>query len=226
MNSDPLELSQQLLSAARKGETRDARKQLAEMAPAELYGTEEGKRKAFWLNTYNAYVQVMLDEMEWLYRIKPAFYYFRKARIAGKKLSLNRIEHGMLRHSKLSFGFGYLDKPLVPGYEKKARVELDPRIHFALNCGASSCPPIQFYSENVDAELDTATESYLSREVKEEEGILLLPRMFLWFRGDFGGRPGIMEFLEEHDAIEAGTEPKLEYRSYDWSLEPGDFRKP
>jgi hypothetical protein len=31
------------------------------------------------------------------------------------------------------------------------RAEVDPRMHFALNCGARGCPPIQIYdSENVE----------------------------------------------------------------------------
>ena len=31
---------------------------------------------------------------------------------------------------------------------KMALTSLDPRIHFALNCGASSCPPIRIYTED------------------------------------------------------------------------------
>ena len=30
---------------------------------------------------------------------------------------------------------------------KVALKVLDPRIHFALNCGAKSCPPIRVYTE-------------------------------------------------------------------------------
>ena len=41
-------------------------------------------------------------------------------------------------------------------------VELDPRIHFALNCGATSCPPIRVYSSsNLDSQLDRAAASFL-----------------------------------------------------------------
>ena len=35
---------------------------------------------------------------------------------------------------------------------------VEPRIHFALNCGAKSCPPIKtFTTEHVENELATAT---------------------------------------------------------------------
>ena len=38
----------------------------------------------------------------------------------------------------------------------------DPRIHFALNCGAVSCPPIAVYEgESLDEQLDIATEGFL-----------------------------------------------------------------
>ena len=41
-------------------------------------------------------------------------------------------------------------------------VELDPRIHFTLNCGATSCPPIRVYSApNLDSQLNRAAASFL-----------------------------------------------------------------
>eukprot|EP00960_Hanusia_phi_P042458 755503-Hanusia_phi.AAC.7 len=40
-------------------------------------------------------------------------------------------------------------------------VTADPRIHFALNCGARGCPPIRFYrGEDLDAMLSTATRAF------------------------------------------------------------------
>ena len=39
-----------------------------------------------------------------------------------------------------------------------ALTEVEPRIHFALNCGAKSCPPIKtFTASDVDNELKLAT---------------------------------------------------------------------
>ena len=41
-------------------------------------------------------------------------------------------------------------------------IDLDPRIRFALNCGATSCPPIRVYaSPNLNSQLDRATTSFL-----------------------------------------------------------------
>jgi hypothetical protein len=37
----------------------------------------------------------------------------------------------------------------------------DPRIHFALNCGAKSCPPIKFYNgKKLENELDKAAKGF------------------------------------------------------------------
>ena len=48
-------------------------------------------------------------------------------------------------------------------------LDLDPRIHFGLNCGAKSCPPIRVYSPtNLDSQLNRAAASFLCAD----EGIL------------------------------------------------------
>ena len=41
----------------------------------------------------------------------------------------------------------------------------DKRIHFALNCGAKSCPPIRVFApENVDTSLQKAAEAFCEGE--------------------------------------------------------------
>ncbi|GMI39841.1 hypothetical protein TeGR_g12793 [Tetraparma gracilis] len=50
-------------------------------------------------------------------------------------LSLDDVEHGLLRSEPGRF---------PPGDAREGlRVQLDKRVHFALNCGASSCPPVR-----------------------------------------------------------------------------------
>jgi hypothetical protein len=48
----------------------------------------------------------------------------------------------------------------------------------------------------------------------------------LWYRGDFGGKPGILSMLRAFDLVPADARPRLKHRSYDWSLAPGAFREP
>ncbi|AOV95185.1 hypothetical protein AQV86_04680 [Nanohaloarchaea archaeon SG9] len=219
-------ISRQLLEKAGKDEeTEELRKKLAEMSETELSRSldTENVKKAFWLNIYNAYTQILLKKRPSRYRVRTLFFMKRYIEVAGKKLSLNSIEHGILRSSKLSFGFGYLKRSLASGFEKKFRVEKeDPRIHFALNCGAKACPPINFYrSDQIDSQLEKATENYLNQEVEVEEDVLYVPRVFYWFRGDFGGKKDVKEFLSEY-----GYEPegkKLKHRKWNWEMELEKF---
>jgi glutaredoxin len=82
------------------------------------------------------------------------------------------------------------------------RVDFDARIHFILNCGALSCPPIKVLragaraSEgvsvvdhgNVEQALHAATAAYLSAEVRvdADSQIVYLPRLLMWYEKDFG----------------------------------------
>jgi hypothetical protein len=105
---------------------------------------------------------------------------------------LDDIEHGILRRSKVKWSFGYFNKLFPSAFEKKHRVDtLDYRIHFSLNCGAISCPPIAFYKpEQLDKQLEVATKVYLSGEAayNEADNTVALPALMGWFRGDFGGK--------------------------------------
>lgn len=66
---------------------------------------------------------------------------------------------------------------------------LDPRVHFLLNCGARSCPPVRVLSgtaANVDANLAAAAAAYLGSEVKvSPEGRVVLPKLLSWYGADF-----------------------------------------
>jgi len=233
---DPLEAAESfLLAVRREADPSPFRERLAEVAEnrlAEALSTRDSTT-AFWLDVYNAVAQQALREDPSLFEprfgiVRPVF---RRSlvRVAGHDLSLDDVEHGLLRGSKLGWGLGYLPRPLPDAFERRFRVEsVDPRIHFALNCGAASCPPIAVYTaEAVDAQLDLATESYLETEANYDPGsnVVRAPRLMLWYRGDFGGRRGIREFLRRYDVIPEGASPRVRYRSYDWSLDLEQFKE-
>ena len=81
------------------------------------------------------------------------------------------IEHGILR---ANMPHPYSNTSLPTFFESDdirselslKREHFDPRIHFILNCGASSCPPIKVLTmENLDAALSAAASGYLHSEV-------------------------------------------------------------
>lgn len=197
-------------------------RRLADLDESELAAglADDAARIAFWLDVYNAAVvragAVDLTDR----RIRWRHFRQRSLVVAGQRLSLDGIEHGLLRRSRWKLGLGYLGNPLPSRFERRHRVgRLDPRIHFALNCGAASCPPIAAYQRaRLDEQLELATWSYLSAEVRRERDVLRVPSLLWWYVGDFGGPRGVRRLLRRAGIDHAAL--RLRYSAYDWSAAP------
>lgn len=220
-----IQVSQDLLFAAKTDDSTEAFTALLSAAPeAELAAQldNDDKRLAFWLNIYNAYTQFTLKKNPEKYKKRSAFYKEKMVHIAGKRISLDKVEHGILRHSQVKLGLGYIRKWFPGAFEKKFRVQKrDWRIHFALNCGAKSCPPIAFYKpEQINQQLKLSTINYLKSDcsydmVTNRVGV---PALMSWFRGDFGGKKKIIPILREYKVIPETASPKVYFKKYDWDL--------
>lgn len=217
--------SAELLVAVRTGDTSRASRlwtELADLDQEQLSAslTDDAARIATWLNLYNAATQRLVEADPTAFTRRARFFRQQAAIVAGQALSLDAIEHGLLRRSRWKVGLGWLGNPFPGRFERRFRVEsVDPRIHFALNCAAASCPPIAAYeADRLDAQLDLATRSYLAATVRRGPRRLLVPRLFLWFMGDFGGPRGMRSFLGRHGVETGGA--RLRFASYDWSLQP------
>jgi len=219
---DPTAIAGDLLYAVKTdGESDVDRDRLASIDPARLDRmlAERPQRLAFWLNVFNAYVHLLLEEREhepptgilerW------AFFERDSVPVASQWVSLNDIRDGVLRRSRLRWGFGYLPRPLPGRFERRFRLERgDPRIHFGLSSVPGTSPPTTVYTAaDVDEALDLATDWYIDENVTydREADELTLPRLFWWYRGDFGGISGVRSFLESHDAIPAGERPSITF---------------
>ncbi len=223
--------SAELLVAIRTGDVSKADRLLAELGgldPEQLAAslTDDAARIATWLNLYNAATQRLVEAQPETFARRVRFFRQPAIVVAGRTLSLDAIEHGLLRRSRWKAGLGWLGNPLPGRFERHFRVDvIDPRIHFALNCAAASCPPIAAYDpDRLDAQLDLATRSYLAEAVRREGPRLLVPRLFLWFMGDFGGPRGVRRFLERHGVETARAH--LRFARYDWSLRPAAWSGP
>ena len=110
----------------------------------------------------------------------------------------------------------------------------EPLIHFALNCGAESCPPIKNYSsENIKEQLNLATQAFFEDEksltiVSETE--LKVSKILDWYKVDFGEKPPavagwILKHLDINSEkyarltkmVQAGTVKKISYWPYSWA---------
>jgi hypothetical protein len=202
----------------------EIRKKLASLSVRELSSAlpDDSQKRAFWLNLYNGFVQETLRKNPQAYEDKNSFFSNEAFIFKDASLSLDDIEHGILRKSQFKYGMGYIKKWFVSDIEKKLRVEkTDWRIHFALNCGAASCPAIHFYkSEKIDKQLETATLGFLEQDIlfDQKENEISLSKIFFWFKGDFEGANGIKKIISEKMNLKIDEDTKLIYKDYDWTI--------
>ncbi len=169
---------------------------------------------AFWVNVYNGLTSYWVIEKEIKKSMleRPFLVLFAKINIGGQRFSLDDIEHGILRgnrRSRYKFWRQFSDND--PRASLKVQ-QMDPRIHFALNCGAKSCPAVSFYdAKQLDKQLQLAEENFLEQEfiVDEAAKQISCSKIFWLYKKDFEG-------IYQNDPKYKGY--KISYRKYDFSL--------
>lgn len=174
---------------------------------------------AFWANLYNAKtIDIVLDN----YPVKSIKdislggsltalvtggpWKAKVVKVAGKDLSLDDIEHGILR-----------------------KVFKNPsRVHYAVNCASVGCPNLNrkaFTGDNLDSELDAAAKAYVNspRGFKTAGGKVTASSIYKWFSEDFGGSAaGVLKHARLHanDELKAALKDQTRISNYDynWSL--------
>jgi hypothetical protein len=221
---EPIQLSERFLDCIReKQDTQEIVEIYAALNAEELAKTldTQEKKLTFWMNTYNAFIQDLLMKNPSLYDDRGAFFGKERMNIAGISMSFDDLEHGIIRSSRWKLSLGYLRNPFVPKHIRMWRTdEPDGRVHFALNCGAISCPPVRIYHlSTLYDQMDASSEIYLKRTTKiEGEDVTVTPLMS-WFRGDFGGKKGaIKNYLKKYEVIDQDLDPELSFADYDWTL--------
>lgn len=229
--SDAAALSRSLLLAARGGDVSEADRLAETLAAADPFAiAADEARIAFWVNVYNA---LLLRELARAPRTGSLLRHramFRTAawRVGEHDYSLDVIEHGVLRRSarvplrlRRTLRHGDVRLGAIPA-------RLEPRIHFALNCGAVSCPPIVPYSPAaLDAELERVTTAYVRAEtdIDRDGGRVTLPYLMRLYRGDFGDRGKRLEFAARHlpdnEAawLRAQRRVRVSYAKFNWTID-------
>ena len=198
----------------------------------DLDGLEgDAARTAFWVNVYNVlsiHGVIALGIVDSVMEV-PSFFGTVAYEVGGLVLTLDEIENGVLRRNAPHPATGA--RPFSQG-DRRARLSpssVDARIHAALVCSSTSCPPVAFYDAgDLDRQLDLATASYVAGdvEVDEDRQTVWLPMTFRYYQDDFGGRDGVWQFVLCHaagaqrdalgNARRAGF--SFDYHRYDWSL--------
>ena len=122
----PVVLAEQLLYGARTGKSvSETEKMLRELDPVLLEKVlqDPGPSLAFWLNLYNGFTQMALQRDPALYQQRGRFFRSKQFILASHRISLDEIEHGIIRSSSIKWGLGYLRNPFPGKFEKKIQAQ-------------------------------------------------------------------------------------------------------
>lgn len=180
-----------------------------------LQGTDirtlnRNEQLAFWFNLYNARtVKLVLDNypVSSIQNVSggQAFDAPNAVNVLGRNLSLNNIETGIIR-------------PLWN----------DPRIHYALNCGAAGCPNLAstaYNSQTLDSQLNSAAQQFINsdRAVRRTASGVQTTKIYSWYKEDFGGSDqGVLAHIRQYASPSTLSKingvNSIENYYYDWSL--------
>jgi hypothetical protein len=194
------------------------------------------EKKALFINTYNcltihALIEGLLASFPGGLLSRLQLYASASYIIDHIPYSLNDIENGILRgNRKAPSPLSALPFSLKDDARLANCLDCDPRIHFALNCGAVSCPPISVYSPieaSLDYQLNTAAIGFIEQSCHLDvaKRKLRVSKIFDWYREDFGGSDDqVIDWIKSHsnklfEGISIPTaDLQLEYDMYNWSL--------
>ena len=185
---------------------------LAQLGAVDPQTLAQNEQFAYYANAYNAWtVKVILSKYPKIDSIKELGIFntgpWKKkiVRLNGQSLSLDNIEHDIMR----------------PRFK-------DPRVHFAINCAAHSCPPLRsepYIGSRLDAQLDDATITFINNPDRNylEGNTLYVSKIFKWFAEDFNDDPYsfVLRYAEgsfKRELSTRGAGVKVKYLPYDWSL--------
>lgn len=159
------------------------------------------EKLAYWINAYNAFTIKRILKAYPLNSITKLdngkTWDVKWIKIENNTYSLNDIENTILRT------------------EFK-----EPRIHFAINCAAKSCPPLYnraWTAANMESDLELRTRSFIQNPVYNsvEANKAGLSKLFDWYKTDFGD---LISFINKYSKLKLTTKATISYKEYNWSL--------
>jgi len=170
-------------------------------------GTDWTKEEsmAYYINLYNAYTIQFIITKYPVSSPKDVNYSgkdiwkLRLVKMGKKTMSLNDVES------------------ILKGYG-------DARIHFAINCGAISCPRLMnkaWEAKTLDADLTRMTQLFIndpsSNIIKEKK--IKISKIFEWYSIEFKtSKTTLIDFINTYSKTQISPKAKIEYLPYNWSL--------
>lgn len=165
---------------------------------------DENVYQAFWINAYNlSVIKGIIDNYPTSSPLDNAgFFDTTTYALAGKNITLNDIEHKLLR---AQFN--------------------DARFHFVLVCGAVGCPPLiseAYLPDVLETQLETQTKKAINGsfiKVNTKKKRVQASQIMEWYKGDFkmDGMDEI-DFINKYRTTKLEGKYKLSYFPYNWNL--------
>ena len=201
---------------------------LARTPAGAMESTSVRAKLAFWINAYNACALLLVIDH---YPIKKTGF------PASLVKSLQGVPANSIRQIPDTWKGEFCDVAGEPRALDEIEHEIirpmgDPRIHFAVNCAALSCPVLAsaaYTEKHLDEELDAAVQRLVTSPrhymlYRDSKPRLRLNEVLDWYKDDFGGERGVVEFLMKHVApddaayLRAHRDIRVEFFPYDWTL--------
>ena len=167
---------------------------------------------AYWANLYNALtVQIVAENypVPSIRKIKSGYragpWKLDLVKVEGKTLSLDDIEHGIMRPT--------FNTPLV---------------HYMVNCASVGCPNLKaspWQAATLEADQEAAARAYINspRGASFSKGRLKVSSIYRWFKKDFGvGEAGVLahltKYADEDLRASLSSKTKIDKYDYDWGV--------
>lgn len=164
-------------------------------------GWSRAEKMAYWINVYNAFTIKLITDNYPLKSItelhggKP--WDVQWIELGDKTYSLNQVENEILR----------------PQFK-------DPRIHFAVNCAAKSCPPLlnrAWTGERLESDLEQQAKAFINHSKYNTltNKKASVSKIFEWYSEDFGN---LVDYLNRYAGTKLAKNAAVSFREYDWAL--------
>ncbi len=165
-------------------------------------GWSREQKIAYWINLYNAFtIQKVTEKYPNISSIMDLdggkIWTTAKINLAGKDYTLDGIEKEIL-----------------------IKELKEPRVHFAVNCAAVSCPPLMnkaWEESSLNRSLETRAKDFLNNKsyniITFNE--LRLSKIFEWYAADF---VNVTAFVRKYSKATFNTSAAIKYLDYDWKL--------
>lgn len=178
---------------------------VSEMASFDVRTGSKDDQLAFYLNAYNANILHQILES---YPVKGPggggllgrnkFFKSKSLVVAGQQTSFSLLENELIR----------------PRFN-------EPRIHFALNCASTSCPPLAdkvFRGATLDTELDRLTKAFLNGPGVMDSGkTVALSKIFQWYKQDFQSGD-LLSYVNQYRSSKLDSSASISFQKYLWTL--------